>query len=206
MGIFLSLTGVIGKTQNEVSNGLAAYAASKDGGLEKKVLRPDDSHCCVIEEAAGNTTVLYPDAYLEWDESSRFLSQELKASVFSFHIHDGDWWSYFLFADGEVVDRFNPVPDYWEDLAEEEMDAWKGDAAVVANHSGIVKADVENYLVRWNPETTETKAYPGDEFEQTDWQLLDFMKKLRLPYPLDEQGRPTGQTYKLWTNELPAAP
>lgn len=38
MGLFLSLTGVIGKTQQEVANSLARYATNVGGGLEKEVL------------------------------------------------------------------------------------------------------------------------------------------------------------------------
>jgi hypothetical protein len=46
------------------------------------------------------------------------------------------------------------------------------------------------------------KAYPTDEFAQEDWQLLDFMKKLKLPYPIDDDGNPKGQVYKLWTSQF----
>jgi len=60
---------------------------------------------------------------LEWDESSAFLSRELQAPVFSFHIHDGDLWMYILHVNGLAVDQFNPVPDYWDDqISSEEID------------------------------------------------------------------------------------
>ena len=32
------------------------------------------------------------------------------------------------------------------------------------------------------------------------------MKKLKLPYPLDDNGKPKGTVYKLWTKELPLKP
>ena len=58
-------------------------------------------------------------------------------------------------------------------------------------------------MVRWNLDAEEVgKAYADDEFTNEDWQLLDFMKKLGLPYPLDDDGNPKGQVYKLWTKEL----
>jgi hypothetical protein len=46
------------------------------------------------------------------------------------------------------------------------------------------------------------KTYPEDEFVYEDWQLVDFMKKLGLPYPIDDKGNLTGQAFKLWTSEL----
>ena len=66
------------------------------------------------------------------------------------------------------------------------------------------KQDFENYLVRWDLDAEEQiKAYPDDEFGQEDWQLLDFMKKLGFPYPIDYEWRPIGDTYRFWTKELP---
>lgn len=57
--------------------------------------------------------------------------------------------------------------------------------------------------MRWDTDADESeKAYPDDAYEQEDWQLLDFMKKLGLPYPLHDDGATKGETYKLWTGEL----
>jgi len=209
MGMFLSLTSVIGKTQNEVEKSLTNYANSVGGGLEKENLSVENDNCCVIEEANGNTTVFNPYAYLEWDKSSEFISKDLNAPVFSFHIHDGDLWMYVLFVNGEVVDQFNPIPDYWdENIDEEEIESWKGNTAVVTKYiTNVKKEDIERYLIRWDLEAeVNEKAYPNDEFTNEDWQLLDFMKRLELPYPLDDNGNPKGQIYKLWTKELPLKP
>ena len=112
---------------------------------------------------------------------------------------------YLLFFNGEVVDQFNPIPDYWDDkVSDEEIESFKGNAKTIAKYvSGIQPSDIEKYLVRWDLEAEENdKAYPEDEFTQEDWQLIDFMKKLGLPYPLDDNGNPKGQTYKFWTKEL----
>ena len=193
MGMFLSLTSIIGKTKDEVVKSLTNYAKSVGGGLEKENLSIDNDNCCVIEEAHGNTTVFNPYAYLEWDKSSEFISKDLNAPAFSFHIHDGDLWMYVLFVNGEIVDQFNPIPDYWdESISEDKIQSWKGDAATIANYVKSVKqADIEKYLVRWDLEAEESqKAYRDDEFQQEDWQLLDFMRKLRLPYRLDDDVNP----------------
>jgi hypothetical protein len=206
MGTFLSMTSVIGKSKDEVIHSLTRYAQSVNGGLEKANLSIDNDNCCVITEANGNTTVLNPDDFLEWDASSEFISGDLNAPVFSFHIHDGDLWMYTLFANGKTVDQFNPIPDYWEeDLDEDELRKWEGSATTVHQYIGSVKpADIEKYLVRWDTDDEDgKKAYPDDEYEQEDWQLLDFMRKLSLPYPLKEDGTPKGETFRLWTKDLP---
>jgi hypothetical protein len=209
MGTFLSLTSVIGKTKEEVVTSLTNYARSVGGGVEKENLPVDSNNCCVVEEANGNTSVFYPHGYVEWDTSSEFISRDLNAPVFSFHIHDGDLWMYILFVNGKTVDQFNPVPDYWDgDISDEEIQSWSGNAATIIKYIGTAKqGDIQNYLVRWDAEEEESKkAHPDDEYEQEDWQLLDFMRKLGLPYPLDDDYEPTGDTYKLWTKELRLEP
>lgn len=206
MGTFLSMTSVVGKTEAEVVKSVSKYVKTVGGGLEKEALPIDDNNCCVIEEARGNTTLHYPIAYLEWDNTSAFLSRDLQAPVFSFHIHDGDFWTYVLFANGEAIDQFNPIPDYWdENIGEEELERWKGSATTVAACvNTVAPAAIERYLIRWDPDADEDKkAYAGDEFAQEDWQLLDFMQKLGLPYPRTDDGRPKGETFRLWTKGLP---
>lgn len=206
MGMFLSMTSVVGKAKSEVVNSLANYAKSVGGGLEKENLAIDNNNCCVIKEAYGNTTIFNPYAYLEWDKSSHFISESLNAVVFSFHIHDGDLWMYTLFVNGEIVDQFIPIPDYWdENITEEEIKSWRGDPLTVAKFAtSVTPADIERYLVRWDMEAEESKkAYANDDFGQEDWQLLDFMRKLSLPYPLNDDGTPNDESFKLWTKELP---
>ncbi|HEY5747117.1 MAG TPA: hypothetical protein VIU12_13620 [Chryseolinea sp.] len=133
------------------------------------------------------------------------MSRELNAPVFSFHVHDGDLWMYVLYVNGEIVDQFNTMPDYWDgDMAVEEINSWNGDARVVAKYvPGLSPAKIDQYLVRWDLDETEKKAYDDDEFVREDWQLLDFMRKCGLPYPLDEDQNIIGQTYSLLTKTPP---
>ena len=204
MGTFLALSAVVGKTKDDVANSLKHYAESVGGGLQKRNdINSDIPNCCIIEEASGNTSVLYPCNYFEWDNSSEFISKELNAAVFSFHIHDGDLWMYILYHNGKTVDQFNPIPDCWDgNISDEEIAEWKGNAQTIAAYMPSIKiSDIDKYLVRWDLET-RMKAYPQDEFAQEDWQMVDFMDKLKLPYPLDEKGNHKGDTYKLWTREL----
>ncbi len=207
MGNFIALSGIIGKTQNEVIKSLTSYTTSVGGGIQQdNTLNSNNNNYCIVEEANGNTTIFYPDGYLEWDETSEFISRELHSSVFSFHIHDGDLWMYLLYNNGDLVDMFNPIPDYWdENISQKDINNWKGDASIITQYVPYVKKkDIEKYLVRWDLDEEEsTKAYPTDEFAKEEWQLVDFMTKLRLPYPFDNTGNPTGQTYKFWTEKLP---
>ena len=42
-----------------------------------------------------------------------------------------------------------------------------------------------------------SKAYADDEFNfGDDWQLLDFMRRLSLPFPLAPDGQPVGETFR----------
>jgi hypothetical protein len=76
------------------------------------------------DEENGNVSVFYPNGFVEWDESSAYISKELKTTVFSFHIHDGDFWMYILYNNGQIIDQFNPIPDYWdENISDEEMES-----------------------------------------------------------------------------------
>jgi hypothetical protein len=202
MGTFLAVSSVFGKTKTEVVNSLANYAKSVGGGLnQEENIDSETPNCCIVEELNSNTSVFYPVGYLEWDNSSEFISKELNATVFSFHIHDGDLWMYVLYNNGQVADQFNPVPDYWDDnLSDEEINSWKGNVQTITELIPYINtSDIDQYLVRWDLDEEEpTKAYPTDEFTKEDWQLVDFMTKLKLPYPIYNNGNTKGQTFKLW--------
>jgi hypothetical protein len=203
MGLFLSLSGVIGKTQSEVAESLRNYARSQSGGLENGNVDDHQDNRCLIKETNGNTTIFYPNYFMEWDQSSAFLSLELKVPVFSFHIHDGDLWMYFLYMSGVAVDQFNPIPDYWGDVTAKEAESFKGNADLVAKYiPGLNPENIRGYLIRWNLEQESKKSYPEDEFFNEDWQLVDFMKKIGLSFPSDGDGNPTGEMYRLWTGKL----
>jgi hypothetical protein len=203
MGTFLAFSSVISKTELEVVESLKRFTKTVNGGFEQNNdIILDSDNCCTVREKAENTTILYPNGYLEWDDSSQYISKDLNALVFSFHIHDGDLWMYVLYNNGIIIDQFNPIPDYWDDgISDEEIDSWSGEATVVANHIPYIdENDINKYLVRWDLDAEEQiKAYPTDEYPQEDWQIIDFMKKLRLPFPIGDDGIPTGTTYQMWT-------
>jgi hypothetical protein len=205
MGIFLSISGVINKNWQQVEGSLSKFAEMVGGGLLDTNVEDDHPNLAIISSQEPHTTILYPSDFVEWDDASIFISKDLQTSVFAFHIHDEDLWMFQLFYNGELVSRFNPVPDYWlDELSEQEEQSWQGDAKKVSQYvPGLSAEKIEKYFVRWDMLGDEDKAYPEDEFEYGDcWQLVDFMEKIGLQYPIDENGDVNGATYKLWTKQL----
>lgn len=197
MGMFLALAGVIGKSQAEVEKSLSVYAQTTGGIFTHEAVDQNHEDWCVMGEANGNTTVYYPNSLMQWDKVSEHLSRDLNTAVFSCHIHDGDLWMYVLFVNGRTEDQFNPIPEYWEELDEAEMSRWRGNATTVAQHvPGLKPASIAKYLTRWNLDEPEVKAYADDQYGQEDWQLLDFLRKLGLSFPLDDDGNATGTVYR----------
>jgi len=201
MGLFLSMSGVVGASKTDVEAALRECIAEHDGRFEPTTKRHPSSEVLIVDEADGNTTVVYPQGFFEWDDTAAYLSRSLDVPVFSFHIHDGDLWLYILFVQGVAVCHFNPIPDYWDDnISDEDQRRWAGDPAAIAHWCPNVQEDaIRSYLVRWNlKDGSPGKAYEGDEFPYGDcWQLVDFMKKLGLSYPFTTDGQPVGDTYVL---------
>jgi hypothetical protein len=201
MGEFICMSGVKGSTRSDVVRSLGEFALSKGGLMEPASPQKEPfDHLVIAGDESGPVTVLYPDNFLGWDEASSFLSVSLGAPVLSLHIHDGDLWMYVLFVNGEAVDHFNPIPDYWsEEVSPEERSLWAGDAKVIAEvWKGVDAASIEKYLVAWDLEEEDSgKAYESDRFAFNDcWQLTDFMQKLDLLYPIDDQGKIHGDWYR----------
>ncbi len=200
MGLFLSMSGIIGAKRTAVEMALKDYTASRTGRFEPTTKKSPSWEILILAESGGNTTVVYPGEFFEWDDAAAHLSRSLDIPVFSFHIHDDDLWMYVLFVAGEQVDQFNPIPDYWDDsLSDEERQSWAGDAATIARLCPNVLEDaICNYLASWDlDDDNPGKAYGNDEYAAGDcWQLVDFMKKLGLPYPISAEGGALGATYK----------
>jgi hypothetical protein len=188
MGIFLSLCCAIGKTEQQLVQCIEQYANQHHQSFVQTSQSAAQQQYCVVSSAFGNTSILWNDSFTEWDEAAEFVSASLGCSTFSFHIHDGDFWMYTLFTDGKVIDQFNPVPHYFENLSETELALWKGDAALLEKHTSIPATHFEKYLVEWNDSMDDQKAYLDDDCcYHEDWQLVDFMNKLKLPFPYEDQ-------------------
>ena len=124
------------------------------------------------------------------------LSESIGLPVIDLHFSDDVVWGYALFQAGREVDRYSSRPNYWEEQSPIEIERQSGDALVVASVWPEVAADViVEYLTNkesLTEEAEESRAYPEDHFSVSDaWQLCDFMRKLGLDYPFDEEGEPT---------------
>lgn len=187
MGEFLSLSGVSGAGMNQVEQALHTFFKAEGMNLSQANELDGDPYEFLILADSGNgkVSVQYPDDVMDFETPSIVLSQALKTPVFGFHIHDGDFWMYLLFAAGEDVDRFSPVPDYFvDDASDDEVAAFKGDAAAICRHwPGVDESIIAPYLVTWE-EAENDKAHPDDLFGYgADHQLEDFMRRLGLPFP-----------------------
>jgi hypothetical protein len=202
MGLFLSMGGIIGTGQSTVEELLRQYALRNGGQFEPIPVPTDYSEAMIVDESNGNTTIVYPADFLKWEDVSAYLSRSLTSPVFFFHIHDGDLWMYELFVHGDVLDRFNPIPAYWSDkMSEIEIQSWAGNASVITHWCPDVREEsIRRYLVQWDlADQNPRKAYEDDEFGCIDWQIIDFMRKLRLPYPIDGQGKCLGKAFRFLT-------
>jgi hypothetical protein len=201
MGLFLSASGILSPDGNAVRNAIASYVESAGGTFELRAGTTDDQNIGVIRSTESTTTVLYPNGFGGWDDVSKFLSLELKRPVFSFHIHDGDFWMFIAFRDGNEVAWFNPLPDYWEPIDDAERHRWAGNAEAVASLvPGLAAASIKRYFVPWTEDVlaANQKSYADDKSAiGVDWQLTDFMRRLGFAYPLDHSGDPVGETFYL---------
>jgi hypothetical protein len=198
MGLFLAITGVANVESAAVEAALHEFAGARGGSMEQATTNDADDRLVIAKSEAGNVTVVYPSDFMGWDDAARFLSETLGAVTISLHIHDEDLWMYVLVDGGKDVDWFNPIPNYWGNVSSGELTQWAGNAATLARHWPRLSADaVENYLVSWDFDGFEEKAYPEDEFPRGDcWQLVDFMNKLQLVYPDSDVDTPDKKSFE----------
>jgi len=205
MGLSLTLSGIINKPEKDVTDALKSYLKIDGGDFEPAAIDKNHKNFCAIQTENGNATIIFPPYFFKSSECSLFLSKELKAAVFLLDIFDGDFWSYTLYFNGRIRDKFMPIPDYFnEDISQKEIKSWKGDARIITKYvPGLSEESVEKYLIRWNLDEDEIKAYQDDEFTNCEYQLFDFMRKLKLPYELDDDDNPKGQAFMFWSNDFP---
>lgn len=159
---------------------------------------PDD--VTVFAPVNGWTVVLWP-AYFSDVPAAQSVSRVLGVLASTVHIHDGDYWGHTLLRDGQVVDRFASMPDYFTDDPDEVAAlarTWAGNPTVVAEAVGRPVADVAPYLVPVALDGDEDddelyeepdglgKALPDDAFDLDDpWVFVDFWRRLGITYPQD---------------------
>jgi hypothetical protein len=200
MGGFFTFCGIAGVGQADVERELRACAKEQGGRFapDREGLSFPDG-LVITPGASRRLSIVLPVSLERSEPLAKRLSQKFEAPVFLFHIHDGDFWMYWLFASGQQVDQFNPIPDYWGTTSsDQELNEWAGNAQAIAqNWPDLKPQQVERYLVSWDLESDEPgKSYPDDRYPYGDCQQLsDFMRRLGLKFPLDDEGNPVGDTY-----------
>ena len=189
MGLFLQ-TAILPECGEAQARSAVEAVAKKLSGLEKgdkayelMNLIPEE---CQYKEYGGGAGILFNEDCSGYENLAEAISKETEKPILLLYIYDGDYWGYFLYDKGVEIDRFNPIPDYFEEVSEEQMEKEKGNAEIIARYFHVEKADIEKYLRFWTEEELEEgqeKAYEDDEFSAgEDWQIADFMRKLGYPY------------------------
>lgn len=182
MGMFLQTMIIPDIPEDQVKSAVEKVAKEQAEG-ESMGLVPRE---CRYQVHDRGVSVLLNDDCVGFEDLASVLSKETGRPVMMLYIYDGDFWGYFLLENGEIKDTFNPMPDYFEEIPEEEKESMKGNAALLAEYFHVDAASVEKYLVFWTEDMLEKegqKAYEEDEFEVgEDWQMADFMRSLGYPY------------------------
>ena len=197
MGLFLWMSGIPSIDLDATRDAVSSFAQKDGHPLEQTETADIEGLQYVLtRSSAGNVLVRLPSESVEYSTLCEHLSNTLDRPILGVHIHDGDFWVYELFVGEEVVDRFNPLPDYWGEVSEAERQRWRGNAETLCKHwPGLDPSSIGKYLTPWTAKPTG-KAYPEDRFEYgMDWQVVDFLRKLQLDYP-DTQA-PSQSTLRL---------
>ncbi len=180
MGLFLSVMIVKGGSKETVESALKQLAA-RNPDWE---LMPEA--CCYSPREQG-VMVLLNEACIGFNSLGQACSEALKCPVMLSYIYDGDYWGYYLFDHGREADCYAAIPDYFEELSEQELLKCAGNSNVIAAYFDVAPERISKYLQRWTAEMLESMeesyAYDGDEFSiGTDWQMADFLGAIGWPY------------------------
>lgn len=115
-----------------------------------------DNSTAYVSPSAGGWTGVYPESTENQDEGSlRSIAVRLSAilgcSVFAFLMHDDDVFMYWLFDSGELMDKYNSTPDYFDfsgTMSKSEKEEWAGHPDIVARYckQGTTAEEVEQSL------------------------------------------------------------
>lgn len=109
------------------------------------------------------------------------LSLKTDSPLLFLYIYDGDFWGYTLYHNGEEIDDFSTMPDYFIKNGNKTRNSQEH-VSLIAKYFDVDEDEIKNYLVAWTDEILQEKesgAYPDDMFTYGNcWQMTDFMEKL----------------------------
>lgn len=107
-----------------------------------------------------------------------------------------------------MLDSYSSRPNYFATASEDELLRLKGCPEVIsANWPDVRAEDIARYLNNKEllPSGSQSKAYDTDKRSECDaWQLCDFMRKLGIEYPVDENGDLIREPIKTMTIATPS--
>lgn len=179
MGVFINVLIVKGHKEDEVRKVLEKYENHPDWNLV-----PAE---CQYQEYNDGVTISLNDWCAGYESMTQELSAELACPVMLCYIYDGDYWGYYFYENGMEIDSFSPIPDYFEEISDEERQRFAGNSKVIAQYFNVDEQKIKNYLQQWSDDMLDSEesstAYEDDEFSiGEDWQLTDFMRKIGYPY------------------------
>jgi hypothetical protein len=98
MGRFIGGSAIPGAAADQVRTALEGLAAPGSARNLDEDLGTLSIEATAFAELNGNTTVVYHDGYVEWDEASKYRSKSLERPAISFHLHDGDLWMFVAYS------------------------------------------------------------------------------------------------------------
>lgn len=191
LSLFLSMAIVSEYGKNIVSQHMEQY--KKENNINFKLYEKKHGSFLIFDNTENTENIC------------EYLSNILDTSVMYLHVHNSSFWMYLLFKSGEVIDIFNPIPDYWGELLEEEYISFTGDADKICScFSWVNSEDIKEYLKFWTDDMEDTPwseeineqdnkqikyyAYPDDEFSYNNClQFKDFLRKLTFDYPKESE-------------------
>jgi len=182
-------------TSSEVCRCLEQFNENIKGTYKITKEQSGDNILHIFESFKGNVLVKLGESHFYADKYLEFISKSLlKPALFLFQGSD-EFWYYELFIKGNMVDTMysnlnididrKKTPGIYKEK--------NGSPDTLAQYWSCNKAIIENYYRNrgdLNEHELNKKAYPEDEFTFGDeWQIIDFMDKLNIKYPFNENGK-----------------
>lgn len=171
-----------------------------------------DSVDVTVYPAVGGWTVLgWPySPFNAGFSAARELTGTLRTVASAVCTYEHALWIHVLFADGEEVDRFANLPDYFTDdpgeIAANRL-LWAGNPAAIAEATGVPVAEIAPYLVHLTDDQYRhgaRPAHPDDAHTLDDVEVVvELWRRLGITFP-QQPNEPGGVMFDAgWEDRLP---
>src|SRR5215469_11670620 len=80
----------------------------------------------LLGPALSGWVSVFPNKAGQNDQISAKVAKGLRNEIFHFIVHDDDIFCYFFYRDGQLIDRYNSCPDYFQKVSDEEKQECRG--------------------------------------------------------------------------------